>query len=115
MSNTAKTAGGLETQTAPRPTGPTTSDASKTVSSSPRPNDEPQLAPVILKWLQALLAQGAEAAHVLCQTESAGLVYQIAGFPEIHVDIGARNFIVIEMPNDPMDGAGYTIVSRKLK
>ncbi len=117
VKNTGRNGGGSSTTTAEPSTTPTTLDASKAVSSSPPAAGEPQITPPIHRWLASLLGQGAEAAHVFCQTAKATLTYQVEGYEPVVVDIGARNFVIIEIPanSDPMTGPGYMIVSRANK
>lgn len=63
-------------------------------------------------WLGELMGQGIEAAHVFCGTDDAETTYSI-GSNQVPVSIGSRNFIIVEFPNDPMDGPGYRVFSKR--
>ncbi len=52
-----------------------------------------------------------EAIHLFCEAEDATLVCSIET-RDMPVPIASISFIVLEIPNDPMDVPGYRIFSR---
>jgi len=94
------------------PTKHTTSDALRKVSSSPVAGKEPKPYAEIESWLAEVIGQGAEAAHVFCDIDEAQLVYAI-GSHRVELGIGSRNFVLFEIPDNPMDAPGYRVFSRK--
>ena len=108
MSSTEKNAGVLEIQTEPLPTRPTTSEELRTEGSSP---PEPKPYGWMNEWLSDVIGQGVEVAHVFCGIDKSDLVYSI-GPHRVNASIGSRNFVLLEIPNDPMDGFGYRVFSR---
>jgi hypothetical protein len=110
--NTAKNAGELGIQTAVSPTKPITSDESKPASLSQSARKDPKPYGWLTEWLSEIIGQGVEVAHVFCGTDDAQVAYTI-GSHRVELSIGADNFILLEIPNDPMDGAGYRVFSGK--
>ncbi len=109
--NTAKNDGESVGLMEPSSIAPTTSAGSKATDSSHQPESEPQPFQWLVEWLSEVIGQGVEAAHVFCGTDEATVKYQI-GENTVEVSIGAKHFIVLEIPNDPMTGPGYRIFSR---
>ena len=69
---------------------------------------EPQLTPTLSEWVSQLLLDGAEAVHVFSDVDESQQAYRV-GLDRVKVDIGARHFLIVELPNAPMDGAGYRV------
>lgn len=110
--STAKSDGGLETTMEQSPTKPTTSDESKMEHLFQQEQlPEPQPFDWMSAWLSEVIGQGVEVAHVFCETDESAVEYAI-GSHRVNASIGSRNFIILEIPNDPMDGAGYRVFSR---
>ncbi len=109
--NTARNGGESVGLTEPSSIALTTLGASSTASSSPQPESEPQPFRWLVEWLSEVIGQGVEAAHVFCRTDDATVKYRI-GENVVDVAIGSKHFILLEIPNDPMDGPGYRVFSR---
>jgi len=107
-SNTGKNAGESETLTEPLPTKLTTSGESRTETLSP---PEPKPYDWMNEWLSDVIGQGVEVAHVFCEIDTSELAYSI-GSHRVSASIGSRNFVILEIPNDPMDGSGYRVFSK---
>ena len=110
-SNTAKGVGTKETTMVRSPIAPNTSVGTKGKPSSLASETDPQAVPSIASWILTLFEDGADAVHLFSDTDEVTLNYTIEG-KQIPVSIGARHFLIVEIPDRVMTSPGYRVYTR---